>query len=184
MDIISLLNPQIAQQAENKAINMAGLNALGQLLALSGPQARPVGTGQALGQALIGGYQGYEASRQKSIEELMTGIKLREALAGKSPELSKEQQQYSFQKYGTLNFRDLDKTQQADVLNFGQAPDVNKALEQYINSQKLYAETGIDLRNEALENLKKAQRLNQIQPSVGENKPQVNPPTVRNFKER
>jgi uncharacterized protein YoxC len=138
---------------------MGALNAIAQLLAASGPQARPVGTGQGIGQALIGGYQGYQSSMDRSLQELLTGVKLKEAMGGRSPELAKEQQQYSFQKYGTAKFSELPKEAQQDVLDFGQRPDINKALEQYTSAQKLFADTGIDIRPMALSNLQKAQGL-------------------------
>jgi flagellar protein FlgJ len=80
-------------------------------------------------------------------------------MGGKSPELGKEQQQYSFQKYGTAKFSELPKEAQQDVLDFGQRPDINKALEQYTGAQKLFSDTGIDIRPMALANLQKAQGI-------------------------
>lgn len=158
-NILDMISPEFGKQAKNEALSMGALNAIAQLLAASGPQARPVGTGQAIGQALLGGYSGYQSSMDKSLQELLTGVKLREAMGGKSPELAKEQQQYAFQKYGTAKFSELPKEAQQDVLDFGQRPDVNKALEQYTSAQKLFADTGIDIRPMALSNLQKAQGL-------------------------
>lgn len=154
-----MISPQFGKQAKEEALSMGALNAIAQLLAASGPQARPVGTGQGIGQALIGGYQGYQSSMDRSLQELLTGVKLKEAMGGRSPELAKEQQQYSFQKYGTAKFSELPKEAQQDVLDFGQRPDVNKALEQYTSAQKLFSDTGIDIRPMALSNLQKAQGL-------------------------
>jgi hypothetical protein len=164
-DILSLINPQFGKQAKEDALSMGALNAIAQLLAASGPQSRPVGTGQAIGQALIGGYQGYQSSMDKSLQELLTGAKLKEAMGGKSPELGKEQQQYSFQKYGTAKFSELPKEAQQDVLDFGQRPDINKALEQYTSAQKLFSDTGIDIRPMALANLQKAQGITASTPT-------------------
>jgi hypothetical protein len=158
-NILDMISPQFGKQAKEEALSMGALNAIAQLLAASGPQARPIGTAQGIGQALMGGYQGYQSSMDKSLQELLTGVKLKEALGGKSPELGKEQQQYSFQKYGTAKFSELPKEAQQDVLDFGQRPDVNKALEQYTSAQKLFSDTGIDIRPMALDNLKKAQGL-------------------------
>jgi hypothetical protein len=158
-NILDMISPQFGKQAKEDALSMGALNAIAQLLAASGPQVRPVGTGQAIGQALIGGYQGYQSSMDKSLQELLTGVKLKEAMGGKSPELAKEQQQYSFQKYGTAKFSELPKEAQQDVLDFGQRPDINKALEQYTSAQKLFSDTGIDIRPMALSNLQKAQGL-------------------------
>jgi hypothetical protein len=158
-NILDMISPEFGKQAKEQALSMGALNAIAQLLAASGPQARPVGTGQGIGQALIGGYQGYQSSMDRSLQELLTGVKLKESMGGKSPELAKEQQQYSFQKYGTAKFSELPKEAQQDVLDFGQRPDVNKALEQYTSAQKLFSDTGIDIRPMALDNLKKAQGL-------------------------
>ena len=158
-NILDMISPQFGKQAKEEALSMGALNAIAQLLAASGPQARPVGTGQGIGQALIGGYQGYQSSMDRSLQELLTGVKLKEAMGGRSPELAKEQQQYSFQKYGTAKFSELPKEAQQDVLDFGQRPDINKALEQYTSAQKLFADTGIDIRPMALSNLQKAQGL-------------------------
>jgi hypothetical protein len=158
-NILDMISPQFGKQAKEEALSMGALNAIAQLLAASGPQARPVGTGQGIGQALIGGYQGYQSSMDRSLQELLTGVKLKEAMGGRSPELAKEQQQYSFQKYGTAKFSELPKEAQQDVLDFGQRPDVNKALEQYTSAQKLFSDTGIDIRPMALSNLQKAQGL-------------------------
>jgi hypothetical protein len=78
-------------QMKNEALNMGALNAIAQLLAASGPQARPVGTGQAIGNALLGGYQGYQSSMDRAlgdmlkasqIQELVGKQKSREALKG------------------------------------------------------------------------------------------------------
>lgn len=178
-NILDIISPQFGKQAKDEALSMGALNAIAQLLAASGPQARPVGTGQVIGQALMGGYQGYQSSMDKSLQELLTGVKLKEAMGGKSPELGKEQQQYSFQKYGTAKFSELPKEAQQDVLDFGQRPDVNKALEQYTSAQKLFADTGIDIRPMALSNLQKAQGLaSGATPSVPMATPTATAPSV------
>jgi hypothetical protein len=57
---------------------MGALNAIAQLLAASGAQARPVGTGQAIGQALLGGYSGYQSSMDKSLKEMLTATQIGE----------------------------------------------------------------------------------------------------------
>lgn len=178
-NILDMISPEFGKQAKEEALSMGALNAIAQLLSASGPQARPVGTGQALGQAMLGGYQGYQSSMDKSLQELFTGVKLKEALGGKSPELSKEQQQYSFQKYGTAKFSTLPKEAQQDVLDFGLRPDVNKALEQYTSAQKLFSDTGIDIRPIALANLQKAQGLvSGATPSAPMASPTVPTPSV------
>jgi hypothetical protein len=65
-------------QMKNEALNMGALNAIAQLLAASGGQARPVGTGQAIGQALLGGYSGYQSSMDKSLKEMLTATQISE----------------------------------------------------------------------------------------------------------
>ena len=64
-------------------------------------------------------------------------------------------------------------------MEFGQTPDINKALEQHINATDLKAKTGIDLTATTLDNLKRAQRFTQS--STAPNAPVV-APTIRNFK--
>jgi hypothetical protein len=66
-----LLGQDQMQRAENTALNMGALNAIAQLLSLSGAQARPVGTGQAIGQALIGGLGGYQSSMDRTLNEML-----------------------------------------------------------------------------------------------------------------
>lgn len=65
-------------QMKTDALNMGALNAIAQLLAASGAQARPVGTGQAIGQALLGGYSGYQSSMDKSLKEMLTATQIGE----------------------------------------------------------------------------------------------------------
>jgi hypothetical protein len=67
-------------QMKTDALNMGALNAIAQLLAASGAQARPVGTGQAIGQALLGGYSGYQSSMDKSLNEMLKATQISEML--------------------------------------------------------------------------------------------------------
>jgi hypothetical protein len=67
-------------QMKTDALNMGALNAIAQLLASSGAQARPVGTGQAIGQALLGGYSGYQGSMDKSLNEMLKATQISEML--------------------------------------------------------------------------------------------------------
>jgi len=75
-----LLGQDQMQKAENSALNMGALNAIAQLLSMSGAQARPVGTGQALGQALIGGIGGYQSSMDKTLKDMLTASQVSEML--------------------------------------------------------------------------------------------------------
>jgi hypothetical protein len=67
-------------QMRNEALNMGALNAIAQLLAASGPQARPVGTGQAIGQALLGGYQGYQSSMDKTLGDMLKATQIQDMI--------------------------------------------------------------------------------------------------------
>lgn len=75
-----LLGQEQMQKAENQALNMGALNAIGQLLSMSGAQARPVGTGQAIGQALMGGIGGYQASMDKTLNDMLKASQVSEML--------------------------------------------------------------------------------------------------------
>ena len=75
-----LLGQDQMQKAENTALNMGALNAIAQLLSLSGAQARPVGTGQALGQALIGGIGGYQSSMDRTLQDILRSTQVQDML--------------------------------------------------------------------------------------------------------
>jgi len=172
------------KRMQTNANQAALLNSAIALLAQSGRTTQPVSTQQALAGALSEAQKGYQSSMDRGMQELLTGLKIRESIGGKSPELSKEQQQYAFQRYGKSKFIDLDKTQQLDVLEFGQTPDINKALEQHIAAKRLKADTGIDLTDTTLENLKRAQRFTQSSPSPTAPNAPVVTPQIRNFKDK
>lgn len=76
--LAQLLGQEQMQSAESKALNMGALNAIAQLLSMSGAQARPVGTGQAIGQALLGGYSGYQSSMDKTLGDLLKTTQISE----------------------------------------------------------------------------------------------------------
>ena len=78
--IAQLLGQDQMQKAENTALNMGALNAIAQLLSLSGAQPRPVGTGQALGQALIGGLGGYQSSMDRTLNDMLRSTQVRDML--------------------------------------------------------------------------------------------------------
>jgi len=75
-----LLGQDQMQKAENTALNMGALNAIAQLLSLSGAQPRRVNTGQALGQALIGGIGGYQSSMDKTLSDMLRATQVSELL--------------------------------------------------------------------------------------------------------
>ena len=183
-DYSSFLPDAERQRMQTNATQAAALNSAIALLAQSGRTTQPISTGQIFGSALGEAQKGYQSSMDRGMQELLTGLKIRESIGGKSPELSKEQQQYAFQKYGKAKFIDLNKPQQLDVLEFGQTPDINKALEQHIAAQKLKADTGIDLTDTTLDNLRRAQRFTQSSPSPTTPNAPVVIPQIRNFKDK
>ena len=183
-DYSSFLPDAERQRMQTNATQAAALNSAIALLAQSGRTTQPISTGQIFGSALGEAQKGYQSSMDRGMQELLTGLKIKESIGGKSPELSKEQQQYAFQRYGKAKFIDLDKTQQLDVLEFGQTPDINKALEQHIAAQKLKSDTGIDLTNTTLDNLRRAQRFTQSSSPPTVSNPPVVTPQIRNFKDK
>jgi len=78
--LAQLLGQEQYGQAKNEALNMGALNAIAQLLSMSGPQARPVGTGQAIGQALLGGYQGYQGAMDKTLSDMLKTAQVQELI--------------------------------------------------------------------------------------------------------
>ena len=78
--LAQLLGQEQMQQVENQALNMGALNAIAQLLSMSGAQARPIGTGQAIGQALIGGLGGYQASMDKTLSDMAKSMQIQDML--------------------------------------------------------------------------------------------------------
>lgn len=79
--LAALLGQEQYGQAKNEALNMGALNAIAQLLSMSGPQARPVGTGQAIGQALLGGYQGYQGAMDKTLSDMLKTAQVQELMS-------------------------------------------------------------------------------------------------------
>lgn len=75
-DFSSALSPQQAQQLRTNSNLNAALGAIIPLLGLSGPQMRPVGTGQALGAALGGAFGGYNQGFDRTLQQIATGMQL------------------------------------------------------------------------------------------------------------
>lgn len=78
--LMQLLSPEQQASTQESALTMGGLTALAQLLAASGPQARPVGSGQAIGQALLGGIGGYQSSMDKQLRDIATTVQLQDVV--------------------------------------------------------------------------------------------------------
>lgn len=77
-DYSSMLSPEQVQQMRSNANLNAALGAIIPLLGLSGPQARPIGTGQALGAALGGALGGYNESFDRTLKQMVSGMQLEE----------------------------------------------------------------------------------------------------------
>jgi hypothetical protein len=60
------------------ALTQGGIGALIALLGASGPQARPIGTGQALAGALGAGFGGYQTSFDNTLKQMLTAGQLGE----------------------------------------------------------------------------------------------------------
>lgn len=73
------LSPQQTQQMQSNALAQGGIGALIALLGASGPQARPVGTGQALAGALGAGMGAYQNSFDTTLKQLLTAQQLGDA---------------------------------------------------------------------------------------------------------
>jgi hypothetical protein len=77
-DYSNALTPQQTQQMQSNALTQGGIGALIALLGASGPQVRPVSTGQALAGALGAGYGGYQSSFDNTLKQLLTAQQLGE----------------------------------------------------------------------------------------------------------
>jgi hypothetical protein len=77
-DYSAALSPQQTQQMQSNALAQGGIGALIALLGASGPQARPVSTGQALAGALGAGFGGYQSSFDNTLKQLLTAQQLGE----------------------------------------------------------------------------------------------------------
>jgi hypothetical protein len=78
-DYSNALTPQQTQQMQSNALAQGGIGALIALLGASGPQVRPVSTGQALAGALGAGYGGYQQSFDNTLKQLLTAQQLGDA---------------------------------------------------------------------------------------------------------
>ena len=78
-DYSNALTPQQTQQMQSNALTQGGIGALIALLGASGPQARPISTGQALAGALGAGYGGYQSSFDNTLKQLLTAQQLGDA---------------------------------------------------------------------------------------------------------
>jgi hypothetical protein len=77
-DYSNALTPQQTQQMRSNALTQGGIGALVALLGASGPQARPIGTGQALAGALGAGFGGYQSSFDNTLKQMLAAQQLGE----------------------------------------------------------------------------------------------------------
>jgi hypothetical protein len=78
-DYSSAMSPAQMKTMQQNALAQGGVGALIALLGASGPQARPVGTGQALAGALGAGFGGYQSSFDNTLKQMLTAQQLGEA---------------------------------------------------------------------------------------------------------
>jgi hypothetical protein len=78
-DYSSAMSPAQMKTMQQNALAQGGVGALIALLGASGPQARPIGTGQALAGALGAGFGGYQSSFDTTLKQLLTAQQLGEA---------------------------------------------------------------------------------------------------------
>lgn len=79
------------EQAKEQALNRGILGGILNLAAMSGPQARPVGTAQGLAQAVMGGMGAYESSFDKTLRDALTNLQVKSLM-------QKEQERQQLQK--------------------------------------------------------------------------------------
>jgi hypothetical protein len=77
-DYSNALTPQQTQQMRTNALTQGGIGALIALLGASGPQTRPIGTGQALAGALGAGFGGYQTSFDNTLKQMLAAQQLGE----------------------------------------------------------------------------------------------------------
>ena len=85
------------ESAKEKAFTQGLLGAIAQAAALSGPQARPVGNLQGVGQALLSGIGGYESAMDKTLTDALKGLQVKDLIAKRADEERVRQAQRTFQ---------------------------------------------------------------------------------------
>jgi len=77
-DYSSAMSPTQMKTMQQNALAQGGIGALIALLGASGPQARPISTGQALAGALGAGFGGYQSSFDNTLKQMLTAQQLSE----------------------------------------------------------------------------------------------------------
>jgi hypothetical protein len=77
-DYSNALTPQQTEQMRSNALAQGGIGALIALLGASGPQARPISTGQALAGALGAGMGAYQSSFDTTLKQMLAAQQLGE----------------------------------------------------------------------------------------------------------
>jgi hypothetical protein len=88
------LNPEGAKE---KAFTQGLLGSIFQAAALSGPQARPVGNLQGLGQIGLAGMGAYESSFDKTLQDAIKGLQVKDLLAKRADEETNRKARETFQ---------------------------------------------------------------------------------------
>jgi hypothetical protein len=74
----SAMSPEQTKTMQQNALAQGGIGALIALLGASGPQMRPISTGQALAGALGAGFGGYQSSFDTTLKQMLTAQQLEE----------------------------------------------------------------------------------------------------------
>jgi hypothetical protein len=90
-DYSSAMSPAQMKTMQQNALAQGGIGALIALLGASGPQARPIGTGQALAGALGAGFGGYQSSFDNTLKQMLTAQQLGEVKRKQQKEAAFEQ---------------------------------------------------------------------------------------------
>jgi hypothetical protein len=72
------MSPEQTKTMQQNALAQGGIGALIALLGASGPQMRPISTGQALAGALGAGFGGYQSSFDTTLKQMLTAQQLEE----------------------------------------------------------------------------------------------------------
>jgi hypothetical protein len=88
-EIFSLLGVD-PKSAKEKAFTRGLLSTIFNAAALSGPQARPVGNAQALGQLGLGAIEAYDTSIDRTLKEIMTAQQLKDLQTKRARETAQQ----------------------------------------------------------------------------------------------
>jgi hypothetical protein len=124
-EIFSLLGVD-PKSAKEKAFTRGLLSTIFNAAALSGPQARPVGNAQALGQLGLGAIEAYDTSIDRTLKEIMTAQQMKDLQAKRARETAQQTALTQFASTLPADQRALAQAfpEQFATQRFAQAPGV------------------------------------------------------------